>query len=248
MSMTREQFRSLLDTIQAAEQEVRDQGQKEYAHDDQNAFRNFDALAKMLGVDRKVVLWVYLQKHLDGIVADINGHKSQREDVRGRIKDARLYLALLWGMYDDELSDETRNMDQSGVWGSQSPFGQSTTPNICWWICGNCGTQTEMKTFAKAPDICPGCGKPPERWRAKIGVGVNLDPRDSPVSTLASEFLRGREWSRDQAAIGVLPKGHHWICTSCSHTYSGAREDRCPKCGHEYSAAHVGQDSTWGRP
>lgn len=102
MSMTQEEFGVLLDKIQAAEREVRLAGQAEYSHDTSNALRNFEALASMLGIDRKMVLWVYLQKHLDGILAHVRGHTSQREDVRGRIKDARMYLALLWGMVEEK--------------------------------------------------------------------------------------------------------------------------------------------------
>ena len=51
---------------------------------------------------------VYLLKHIDGISSYVNGHKSQREDVRGRITDAIVYLCLLWGMVEDEKS-ESRN-------------------------------------------------------------------------------------------------------------------------------------------
>ena len=41
---------------------------------------------------------VYLLKHIDGISAYTKGHKSQREDVRGRLTDAMVYLMLLWSM------------------------------------------------------------------------------------------------------------------------------------------------------
>tara|TARA_R100001594_G_scaffold149739_1_gene208431 strand:- start:93 stop:287 length:195 start_codon:yes stop_codon:yes gene_type:complete len=45
---------------------------------------------------------VYLLKHIDGISSFVNGHHSQREDVRGRITDAIVYLCLLWGMIEDD--------------------------------------------------------------------------------------------------------------------------------------------------
>jgi len=48
---------------------------------------------------------VYLLKHIDGITAYLNGHKSQREDVRGRIKDAIVYLMLLWAMIEEKESN-----------------------------------------------------------------------------------------------------------------------------------------------
>ena len=41
---------------------------------------------------------IYLMKHIDGICSWINGHKSQREDVTGRIIDCIVYLCLLYGM------------------------------------------------------------------------------------------------------------------------------------------------------
>lgn len=83
-------------------QALREAGQQEYAHADENAFANFDRVAEQLKMDRKKVLWTYLFKHLDGIVSYINGHKSQRESVHGRIDDAHVYLELLRGMIIEE--------------------------------------------------------------------------------------------------------------------------------------------------
>lgn len=73
-------------------------GQKEYAHAEANAFGNFDRVGALLDLAPEKVLQVYLQKHMDGIAAYVNGHESQREDVLGRIHDAQLYLALLRGL------------------------------------------------------------------------------------------------------------------------------------------------------
>ena len=81
---------------------LRGDGQKEYAHADDRPFRNFETLAAELKTDRKQILWVYMRKHLDGILAAINGHISQREPVEGRIKDAILYLILLDAMFLEE--------------------------------------------------------------------------------------------------------------------------------------------------
>ena len=51
---------------------------------------------------------VYLLKHIDGISSFVNGHQSQREDVRGRITDVIVYLCLLWGMIEKE-ENKTHN-------------------------------------------------------------------------------------------------------------------------------------------
>lgn len=78
---------------------LREEGQKEYAGGD-NAFGNFVRIAQDLEVTPEHVLYVYMKKHIDGIVAHIKGHKSQREDVRGRINDTIVYLTILRAMVE----------------------------------------------------------------------------------------------------------------------------------------------------
>ena len=84
-------------------QTVRAAGQKEYARNLNNAFANFERIGENLNLSREKVLLVYLLKHIDGITSHVDGNFSQREDVRGRITDAIVYLCLLWGMEDDKL-------------------------------------------------------------------------------------------------------------------------------------------------
>ena len=91
-------FEHMLDKIKA----TRDSGQKEYAHDEDNVFANFERIALAIDVDRERVLMTYLLKHIDGISAYTKGHRSQREDVTGRITDAIVYLMLLWAMVKGE--------------------------------------------------------------------------------------------------------------------------------------------------
>ena len=92
----------LMNTIFDSILKMHKEGQREYAHDEDNVFANFDRIANQTDTDRKFVLWIYLMKHIDGIAAYINGHKSQREDVRGRITDALVYLIILWGMINKD--------------------------------------------------------------------------------------------------------------------------------------------------
>lgn len=95
-------FAEIIDEIK----ETRDEGQKEYAHDVVNVFANFERTARQLSTTRDKVLMTFLMKHMDGIIAHVNGHTSQREDVRGRIKDAIVYLTLLWAMAEGEANVE----------------------------------------------------------------------------------------------------------------------------------------------
>lgn len=99
--MTRQQMAETMQKIFEGCVAFRTAGQAEYAHSEANAFANFERVAERLGVSREQVLLVYLEKHIDGIHSYVQGHRSQREDVRGRIKDAIVYLTLLHGMVDE---------------------------------------------------------------------------------------------------------------------------------------------------
>ncbi|RME04183.1 MAG: hypothetical protein D6812_04480 [Deltaproteobacteria bacterium] len=77
---------------------------KEYAREVADVFANFSRVGDWLGESKERVLMVYLLKHLDGILAHIDGHKAQREGVEGRIMDAINYLLLLGGMLREEVS------------------------------------------------------------------------------------------------------------------------------------------------
>ena len=83
------------DKIIPAMTKMREAGQKEYAHNLDNVFANFERVASTLSIKREKVLMTYFLKHIDGIVSHIDGHTSQRESVTGRITDALVYLTLL---------------------------------------------------------------------------------------------------------------------------------------------------------
>ena len=77
---------------------MRDEGQKEYARENDDVHANFKRISKYCNISSEKVIMVYLLKHIDGINAYIDGHKSQREGVEGRIIDTIVYLFLLWGL------------------------------------------------------------------------------------------------------------------------------------------------------
>ena len=99
--MNRFQMEKVMEDMVEREKALREAGHKEYAHDGDNSFANFERIAEQVGVTREQVLVVFLLKHIDGIMAHIKGHRSQREDITGRIGDARVYLALFQGMIED---------------------------------------------------------------------------------------------------------------------------------------------------
>jgi DNA-binding Lrp family transcriptional regulator len=99
---TKEDVAAVMDAVVRDISFLRQAGQKEYAHKDNAPFRNFEALSDELGIPREKVLWIFAKKHVDGIVAHINGHRSQREPVQGRINDLIVYLVLLRAMIEEE--------------------------------------------------------------------------------------------------------------------------------------------------
>ena len=113
--MTHKEMHKLMDAIIKEVTLTRDQGQKEYAHDEKDVFANFNRVANLLEEDRKKVLMTYMLKHVVGIAAYVKGHKSQREDVTGRITDCMVYLMLLWGMIEEEDGIISRKKDDSSL-------------------------------------------------------------------------------------------------------------------------------------
>ena len=110
--MTHKQMQKVMSKIVKEITKTRESGQKEYAHDTDNVFANFERVAHTLDLPREKVLMVYLLKHIDGIVSYIDGHKSQRENVTGRITDAIVYLMLLWGMIEDTEKSENELLNK----------------------------------------------------------------------------------------------------------------------------------------
>ena len=100
--MTTKDFESVLNnTILPNIDKLRNAGQAEYARDAEDIFANFKRVAKQLNISKEKALLTYFLKHIDGICSWVNGHKSQREEIEGRIGDAIVYLCLLWGMLEE---------------------------------------------------------------------------------------------------------------------------------------------------
>ena len=78
-----------------------EQTEKEYQVSE-DPFSNFRVIAASLGQTDLQIGMVYLMKHIFGIANYIkNPQNKQRDDFRGRIKDAIAYLILLEGMWNE---------------------------------------------------------------------------------------------------------------------------------------------------
>ena len=107
ITMTRTEAVERIQIMQATEMELFYSGQNDYARSEENIFGNFIRLANMLNLDPEEVLMVYAVKHLDAILAWVNGHDSGRENVQGRIHDLRVYLAILALMAEAYEADDS---------------------------------------------------------------------------------------------------------------------------------------------
>ena len=89
--MNRVQMEEIMERIINLVSDTREAGQNEYARDSENVFANFERVASFT----KTTLCAYA-----------DGHRSQREDVRGRLTDIIVYAMLFWGMVE---SNEKQN-------------------------------------------------------------------------------------------------------------------------------------------
>ena len=126
--MKKSEFDKMFKEIIKEVKSTRDSGQREYAHTEDNVFANFERVADGLNISREQGLMVYLMKHMDGINAWIKGYKSQRENVTGRIKDAIVYLSLLWGMAEDDNKNMDKFFDENGFTSSKPPSNSIFNP------------------------------------------------------------------------------------------------------------------------
>lgn len=99
--MTFDEFETMLSKMYLEEFEIGRTKGKEYGLS--SRLSNFTRLGDELGVDPKMVCWIYLKKHLDAILSFITtGGKTYSESISDRIKDARVYLSLLRGLIEEE--------------------------------------------------------------------------------------------------------------------------------------------------
>jgi hypothetical protein len=106
--ISRERAAAIMNQVFEECRELRAAGQAEYAHEDANALANFEDDARAFGIPREVDLLIFANKHWRGVRAWARGHRSQREDVRGRINDLVVYLCLLRTMVDDDQAGENQ--------------------------------------------------------------------------------------------------------------------------------------------
>lgn len=106
--MLEKDFIELLDQMEKTEHEIMSTKGMEYTAGDlaKDRLSNFYRLGTELGIDPKLVLWIYLKKHLDSIVCYIKqGKEYSDEKIEGRIHDARNYLVLLNGIIQQQKAE-----------------------------------------------------------------------------------------------------------------------------------------------
>lgn len=79
---------------------------REYTQGDR--LDNFKRIGSEIDISSKKVLWVYLKKHLDAIASYIKAEQVLSEPIESRILDARVYLALLRGLIEEQKNQNDR--------------------------------------------------------------------------------------------------------------------------------------------
>lgn len=102
--MKYEDFDKLYEKMVAEEMQIAHTKGLEYTQGDR--LDNFKRIGLELGISPMTVLWVYLKKHIDSIARYVKTEETLSEHIRDRIKDARVYLALLRGLVDEKEKGE----------------------------------------------------------------------------------------------------------------------------------------------
>ena len=109
--MNYDEMTNLIDRVIIPEiKKTRSSGQKEYARTEDDVLANFKRIGDTLGLPPDKIISVYMLKHLDGVLSHIDGYKSQREHVTGRLTDIMVYCCLLWAsVVDNNPSEDGRS-------------------------------------------------------------------------------------------------------------------------------------------
>lgn len=101
--MTREKLRGSISVYMQRIERLFDLSSQDYAREE-DALENFSTQSAETGnrIDRRQVLMVFLNKHLYAIRNHVwRGGGDARESIQGRIKDAIVFLFILWAMIDE---------------------------------------------------------------------------------------------------------------------------------------------------
>jgi len=101
MWVSEESFLALMDRMHEEEKGEHGRKSADYAdREGRNILRNFDDDAAELQIPPEFDLWIFLNKHLRAIRNYCRHGSTTSEGIEGRIKDARIYLALLRAMVE----------------------------------------------------------------------------------------------------------------------------------------------------
>lgn len=100
-TLSKADFDAIMPNLDMKLNKHRETATNDYASED-NVFSNFIEEGQRLGIDPKIVLGVYMDKHLTSIIRWMGGKQSQREPIQGRIEDAINYLKLAWAWAEVE--------------------------------------------------------------------------------------------------------------------------------------------------
>ena len=106
--MLEKDFVEMLQYMETTEHAIMSCKGMEYTQGDLKTDRlaNFYRLGNELNLDPKMVLWIYMKKHLDSILCYIKQNKEYSEEsIEGRVHDARNYLCLLMGIIKEQIAE-----------------------------------------------------------------------------------------------------------------------------------------------
>lgn len=123
--MNREQFREFLNELVEKEYKLNMTKGREYAKDE-DVLSNFKSAAEDLGVTPWQAWGLYFKKHVDAILNYCRTGRVLSESLLSRILDARLYLALLAAMEQEQASSSKYELQiNSNIYSGTITIGEA---------------------------------------------------------------------------------------------------------------------------
>lgn len=114
--MTQDQFKQLLDSMEAEEHATILGKGAEYTRGQADRLASFKETAGFAGIEPRQVCLIYMNKHWQSLCNFVaTGKVNSNEDVTGRIMDLRVYLALMRAIIQEERDLATKAAGDAGA-------------------------------------------------------------------------------------------------------------------------------------
>jgi len=93
------EFDAFADELIDLAKTIRERKRPDYTLGSENVLRNFDTISEDLQLPPEKIVWIYMKKHLDAILSNINNpYYEASEPINTRFADTFNYILLLYAV------------------------------------------------------------------------------------------------------------------------------------------------------